>query len=256
MAYKRKFRARMRRPFKGKRGSYMRRSASKKKGGIKNLIRREIARNVENKIKDTELAQMNLTQTIDDTHIQQLIPQIGQGTTQSTRIGNRVKVKKFNLRLAITMSNLGANASPTYVDVYIFKPKFQTSYSGIIPAIDMTYFLQNDSSSEQYNGAILDGLRYVNSDLFTLCLRRRLLMFNPVTSLSTVAATSSINPNRTLNIDLTKHVKKNLMFDDSVGSCTNDTLYIGIGTTQTDGAIFFTNVGSYLGLVQMIYEDA
>lgn len=255
MAYKRSYKRGMRKSYKSKRRTYKPR-ATRKKSNIKTLIRREISRNIEDKIKDTELGSMNVTQTIDDTKIQQLIPGITQGTTQSTRVGNRVKVKKFTLRLAITAYNLGATNAPSYYDIYIFKPKFQQTYAGAIPAVDMTYFLQNDSSSEAYNGQILDGLRYVNTDLFTNCFHKRITLFNPLTSQATLGATSSINPCRTFYFDLTKYVKKNLIFDDSVGSVTNDSLYIAIGSTQTNGDVIVGTVGSYMGLVQMRYEDA
>lgn len=245
----------MRRSYKStRRTSRSRRPA--KKNSIKRLIRKEISRNIEDKIKDTELAALNVTQTIDDTRCQQLIPGVTQGTTQSTRIGNKIKVKKFTLRLALTAYNLGAAAAPTYYDIYVFKPKFQQNFAGAIPTLDMTYFLQNDSSSEAYNGQILDGLRYVNTELFTNCFHKRITLFNPLTSQATLGATASINPSRTFYFDLTKYVKKTIIFDDSVGSCTNDGLWIAIGSTQTDGAVLVGTVGSYSGLVQMRYEDA
>ena len=227
-----------------------------KRSPIKQLIRKEISRNIEDKIKDTEMASMNITQTIDDTKIQQIIPGVTQGTTQSTRVGNRIKVKKLTLRLAVTCANLGASNAPSYFDLYVFKPKFQQNFAGGISALDMTYFLQNDSSSEAYNGQVLDGLRYVNTDLFTNCFHKRVILFNPLASQATLGATSRINPCRTFYFDLTKYVKKNIMFDDSVGSCTNDGLWIAIGSTQTDGSFIAGTVGSYQGLVQMRYEDA
>lgn len=254
MAYKRKYRRSYRTRRNVKRRSYTK--SRTRKSGIKTLIRREIARNIENKVKDYEIPEQNITQTISNTDVYYLIPSIGQGTTQSTRIGNRIKVKNFTLRLAINQLNLGANALPTYIDVYIFKPKFQSAWVGGVSAADMTQFLQNDSSSEQYNGQVLDGLRYVNDDMFKLCVHRRIVLFNPLSTQSTQGTTATLNPNRNLYFNLTKYVKKQLLFEDGVGTCTNDNLCLAIGSTQSDGAVIFTTIARYQGIVQMAFEDA
>jgi len=254
MAYKRKYRRSVRKRGYAKKRTYS--SSTKRKGSIKKLIRREIARNTENKIKDYEIPEVDISNTIDDTSIRYLIPAVAQGTTQSTRIGNSIRVKKFTLRLSINQLNLGANVSPSYIDIYIFKPKFQNYWAGNVSAADMTQFLQNDSSSEPYNGQVLDGLRYVNTDMFTLCVKRRITLFNPYSTQATYATTSSINPNRNLYFDLTKHVKKRLLFEDGVSAVTNDNLCIAIGATQTDASTYFGYVAKYQGIVQMTYEDA
>jgi len=244
----------MRKSYKSKR-RFSRPRPTRKKSSIKRLIRTEIARQAENKIHDTELTDVPFSQAINQTYIRQLIPPLQQGTTQASRIGNKIRVKRFDFRMSLTIANLGANASPTYVDIYIFKYKAAQNWTGLIPAADLSSFLQNGSSSEQYNGGILDGLRYLNNDLFTSCIHKRILMFNPITSQSTAGATASINPNRTIKFDLTKHVKKSLAFDDNFSSCTNDNLWIAVASTQANGAFFFTDVGSYSGIVQMSYED-
>lgn len=254
MAFKRKFRRSFRRRTNPKRRTLSR--TRSRKGTLKTIIRREIARNIENKMKDYEIPSVDITNTIDNGTLRYIIPTITQGTTQSNRIGNKIRVKRVTLRLAINMLNLGAGLPPTYIDIYIFKPKFMSYWAGALPAVDMTEFLQNDSSAEPYNGEVLDGLRYINDDLFTLCYKKRLTMFNAISNQTTASTTSTINPCRTLFLDITKHVKKNLLFEDGVSTPTNDNLILAMGSTQTDGSTYFGVLARYQGIVQMIYEDA
>jgi len=227
---------------------------------IKKYVKRELARNVENKLKDTEIGPKTVSNIISDTTVVNLLPQIQQGTTQSTRIGNKIKVKNIWLRLSITLipiSSIIANPLPTYVDVYIFKTKYQNNWDGALSTTDMTEFLQNDSSAASYSGAVLDGLRQVNTDLFKCCIHKRITLFNPNTAVATYGATSSINPNKCLYFNLTKFLKKNWLFEDSVGTCTNDNLYLVVGTTQSDGvSTGASTTASYYAMTQVSYEDA
>jgi len=258
MGYKRSYKRKAKRSMRyGKKRSYKTAKVSPK---IKTYVKRELARNVENKLKDTEIGPKNVNNTITDTTVVNLLPQIQQGTTQSTRIGNKIKIKNFWLRLSITLSPIAgiiANPLPTYIDVYLFKTKYQNNWDGALSSTDMTEFLQNDSSASSYTGAVLDGLRQVNTDLFKCCIHKRITLFNPNTSVATYGATSSINPNRCLYWNITKFVKKNWLFEDSVATCTNDNLYCVVASTQSDGASTgASTTATYYAMTQITYEDA
>jgi len=258
MAYKRTYKRKSKKSSRyGKRRPLRTTKVSYK---IKKYVKRELARNVENKLKDTEIGPKVVNNLITDSTVVNLLPQIQQGTTQSTRIGNKIKVKNFWLRLSITLAPIAgiiANPLPTYIDVYLFKTKYQNNWDGALSSTDMTEFLQNDSSAQSYSGAVLDGLRQLNTDLFKCCIHKRITLFNPNTSVATYGATSSINPNRCLYWNITKFVKKNWLFEDGVATCTNDNLYCVVASTQSDG----TSTGSsttatYYAMTQMTYEDA
>jgi len=227
---------------------------------IKTYVQRALAKNIENKQKDVEYTSKNFSSVIDDTSIVNLLPNIQQGTTESSRIGNKIKVKRLTLRMSVTLvpiSGLIANPSPTYVDVYIFKTKYQNNWDGALTAADMNEFLQNDSSSQQYTGAVLDGMRVLNPDVFKQCIHKRFTLYNAGSAVAHYGATASINPNRMMSFDLTKFVKKHWSFDDNTAQCTNDNLYMVVGTTQTDGASTLTyTTGSFQALAKMSYEDA
>jgi len=227
---------------------------------IKSYVKRAISRNIENKYKDVQIGPIQVSNIIDNSDVINICPQILQGTTQSTRIGNKIKVKSCTVRISFTLlpiANIIPTPLPTYVDLYLFKSKFQNNWDGALSATDMQAFLQDDSTSVQYLGNPLDGLRDVNSDLWKSCIHKRITLFNPTSTASFPGATASINPNRVLYWNVTKYLKKNWSFEDGVGTCTNDNLQLAVGTTQTDGtSTGASTTGVYYSIVQMKYEDA
>lgn len=243
--------------FKRKRFYKPRAKMAKKKSGLRRLVRREVARMAENKTTEVNLASIPVYQGITtSTAVYSLIPNISQGTTQATRIGNRIRIRKATLRMSITINNLGATSAPTYVDLYIFKYKPQKGYSsGALPSTAMDNFLQSGSTSIPYTGGISDYLRPVNKDLFDVKFKKRMCMFNPQNGTTQVASTASLNPNRFFTLDITKFYKKVLEYNDNTSVPTNDALWIALGSTQCDGTIFFVTIATYNCLVNLEFED-
>ena len=226
---------------------------------VKKIVKKEIAKNAEDKVHTYELGPYTIFQAIDSGVTYPLLPTIKQGPEQGQRVGNKIKMKRFNVKLAVNVFNQSTNVTPVYVDLYIFKIKsvsmISTAQIGFLPAPIMESFLQAGSGSQPYTGATLDGLRDVNKDLFYCLFRKRMLLYNPLNSTSVQASTSSIPPAETLNIDITKYVKRGLEFNDDSNSCTNESVWIAVGSTQTDGGLVVTNIGRYSLIVNFDYED-
>lgn len=240
-----------------KKRAYKPRAKMAKKKSIRREIRREVARLAENKIIEGTSGNVTFAQSITPSSCYPLIPNISQGTTQGTRVGNKVRVRNAVLRMSLTVSNQSAAVTPTYVDIYIFKYKPMTAYpNNVMPTGSMNNFLQAGSSSTNYSGAISDGLRPVNKDLFTMKYRKRLCMFNPNNTAAFTGATASWNPNRSYNINITKYLNKILNYDDANSICTNDSLWFAVGSTQTDGVLYpGLAMGTYNLVVNVEYED-
>lgn len=242
-----------------KRRTYPTRKVSKK---LRYTIKRVVSRIAETKTKQLTSATINVYQTITNTEVLNLIPAISQGTTQDTRIGNRIKPVRMTVKLALICANINAfssGASSTYFDIYIFKTKY-SQQGGIAPtAADMTLFLQNGNTGDSYNGQVLDGLRPVNSDLFTLLAKRRVCLNNIANStiLPMNGYYQSTPPQRTFNFDLTKHLKDTWIYNDNNTNLANDNYYIAIGSTQIDGNFLAANVtGTYQFITDIRYKDA
>jgi len=224
---------------------------------VKRYVKREIHRQVENKTQDVEVEDAVIDSIIGDGDVRNLIPLMSQGTNQQTRVGNKIRVRSMRMKLHIRCLNQTGSTSPIYFDIYIFKFKASNFGGGPPAAADMQLFLQNGSSASQYNGiSPLAGLRKLNEDYFTSKIRRRVALFNPTNSTSQISSTSNLNPAITLTFDLTKHVKKLLIFDDAATGVQNDNLYIAIGGTPMNGGdLSLVNLGSYSYMIEMSYED-
>lgn len=247
--------ARYRRKRYGRRRTYRKRMPKyRKRTGIKRLIKRVLYRNVETKKNQITLNNIVVQQAITDVQVQNLLPDVLQGTGQANRVGNRIKPTSLTMKMSLLCFNQANPVSPTYFDIYIFKFKGSNQYSGGPTNVDMSLFLQNDNSSTPYVGATLNGLRPLNSDLFQLVKRKRVLLSN--LTAGNLGVQASINPNKTLSFNLTKACKKLWIYDDNSSLLSNDNLYIAVGSTQADGTALGSAVGGYSVCVDLKYKDA
>lgn len=228
----------------------------KQKVSLGKTIKYELKRMAETKINDVESKGNLIYGYIDATTVYSLLPAISQGTGQGARVGNKIDCSNLNLKLSIYCYNQTATNPPTYFDIYIFKIKTKNVGGGFPSSADMVQFLEDGSTSKQYTGGALDGMRYLNDDLFTLCKKKRITLYNPYGS-TVIAATSSINPHRYFNINLTKYVKKSWLFNDAGTTIENDNLYLAIGSTLTSGNTLpvTTLFGDFSYLIQAKFKD-
>lgn len=254
MPYSKKRKYSKKRNYKSKR-AYKKPRVSKT---VKRYVKREIHRQIENKIQDVQVEDAVIDSVITDGDVRNLIPLLSQGATQQTRIGNRIRVRSLRMKLHVRCFNQFGTVSPMFFDIYIFKFKASNFGGGPPAAADMLLFLQDGASAVQYTGlSPLSGLRKINDDYFTHCIKRRIGLFNPSNSTSQISSTSNLNPAMTLTFDLTKHVKKLLIYDDAATGVQNDNLYIAIGGTAMNGDnLTSVNLGSYSYIIEMSYEDA
>lgn len=229
---------------------------------LKRTIRQVVRRSAETKLNQHTQGITNIYQPISNTEVYSLLPVISQGTGQSNRVGNKINPTRFTLKVAIICNNLNGvyvGASSTYFDIYIFKWKAANEAGGAPTSADMAAFLQDDNATQAYDGQVLDGLRPINADKFTLLAKRRITLNNIYNT--TVGQMSgfyqSTAPQKTLSFNLTKHCKKTWIYNDTSTQVANDNMYIGIGTTQTDGTIVYSNVvGTYQFITNLSYKDS
>lgn len=228
---------------------------------LRRTVRTIVKRSAETKKNQTTPPVLNIWQSIDAGTIYPLIPALAQGTGQADRVGNRVMPFRMTLRMALIVNNLNLQvtlASPTYFDIYIFKSKSMNMAGGSPTALDMNKFLQFDNSTTAYSGLVLDGMRPVNSDMFNLLYKKRIMLANFTnnsTSGTIAGITQSTNPCRMLYVNLSKHVKKTWIYNDTDNTVQNDNMYIAIGATQANGQALTNPVGSYHYFVDVQYKD-
>lgn len=231
-------------------------SKNASKSNLVRLIKTVVNRQIESKERQITIGPITVRQLISDLNVVTLMPGIAQGTGETNRIGNSVKPVSCRLKMSLYCFNQGVTTPPTYFDIFIFKTKFINENAGSPSALDMQLFLDNNNGATSYDGDTFDGIRPLNDELFKLCVRKRIMLFNPFNATNQLSSTASVNPSRTVTFDLTKYVKSVLQFDDNTILATNDNLYLAVGTTQTDGVKNSIDYGSYSALVDWKFKDA
>lgn len=211
----------------------------------KSYVKKEIARQIQNKRTQRLLDQVTYTNVIADTDVYTLMPSITQGTGQADREGNSLRIRKATLRIAA--ATLTSLTSSQYVDIFIFKMK-----QGITPptAAQMAKFMENGNGSVQYSGLPVTRLRPVNKDIFVLKKKITWLLAAPTTG-----ASGSLRPAAMRSMDLTSCFKKQWSYDDVAAAPTNENVFIAVGATDVQNQSYQI-YGEYSFCVDFEYEDA
>ena len=145
MAYKRKRSYKKKRVFK----KYAKKT-TRVSPRVKSYVKREIARQAENKIQNNSIGSTGIFTYIYEPQFRFLNCLASQGTGQGDRIGNQIRVRKATLRLNIWCSNAVVNSTISkYFDIYIVKNKKSNIN---VSAGEAGQLLQLGNSSTAYDG--------------------------------------------------------------------------------------------------------
>ncbi len=191
-----------------------------------------------------------ITNALTDNILQviKLTPNIGQSAGQGGRVGNRVATKRAMLYFSahiFQITNQPNVDPPKYLDIYIYKYKRSNNQDAII----LNNFLQYGNTSVPYDSLQIpeSGSFDINKDKFTLKKHIRKLVWNPTETNTYARSTRALNAVQ-MKLDITKYLKKDLLFDDDVTSqVSNDNLYISCVYTNNDDQGYANNtvVGEY-----------
>lgn len=153
---------------------------------------------------------------------------IAKGTSQITRVGNRIRTYKAILSYTINPKNYNATTNPTpcpmTVRMYFFRSK--TNPLGILDvnaltSVTTSTFFENGSSYSPFTGYLMDYNRKMSSDNYTyLGMRQHKVGYNYFTNTGgNNAFGQSSNNDYKLSvlgkIDCTKMLAKTIEYDDS-----------------------------------------
>lgn len=212
---------------------------------IKNTVDRILARRIESKIEDYDqlgVPVYNATNNMINMYTNSCFgvsPNtagivVQQGTSQSTRIGNKIKTRKCTMRgcLYPLPYNATTNPTPSPQDVYLYI--FRLRQDGDLVAAQASIngdFFQVGATDAGFAGSQLDWLRRVNVDQI-ICYERRLFKvgFGSYTGTGTSAVyQSDVNNDMQIanyfEIDLTPYVAKNVQFNDNTAMPTTFKTY-------------------------------
>lgn len=204
-------------------------NSTKSNKGLNKKIDKRIGKYFQDKVQEFSYSNIGVYNTIANTNFLSLMPVLSLGTGDGDRIGNQIQIKNVLLCFTIFMDSTYTNASiPKYVDLYILKYKMANSQPTVS---DANKLLQQGNGATAYNGEILDGLRDVNKELFTLKKRRRFSMCNAFTTTNPIGY-GNLKGMMTKKFNITKFYKKYLRFSDTITSPSNDNLFLCVGTTD------------------------
>lgn len=201
-----------------------------------------------------------------------IAPTIIQGQGQSNRIGNSIMIRKAHLRGILSLTDSASAgtvnyAGPFYVRMMIGYVK-QTPTT-LPTTADFNQLFQTNNSSQNAN-SYLTTLQYpVNKDYWTIVHDKR-HKIGTAFNVNNLNTTNGIGNNdfsiaKLLNIDLTKHFKKKVLYNDNSPTPMNTSLfmwcipvnYVGYGSTTlpTAGPAFPNAVCQLDCEIDFSYED-
>lgn len=149
---------------------------------------------------------------------------IAQGTTDGTRVGNKINVTK-----AILNMNFNSTASLLIVSVYV---GYRKGNKGTNPSASLGVFLQDGVGTSPFNNSTLSLLRNINKDIFVVTAMTRFKLAN------TAQDEFGNFVNKKLNL---KPMLGSVSYNDSTAQSVNKQLYMWATVTQTNSGLV-TNV--------------
>jgi len=215
-----------------KKKTYKRKSyASKKRSPLKKMIRREIARNVENKTSQYYQYDVRLypagnvsfpTDNIFPVGVDPTSLVIPPGTAQGNRIGNTIKTKKLVFRGTIVPraydSTFNPAPQPVQLKMYIFYDK--TTPTAVPNPQAANDFFQNGNSSKGFQNDLVDMWSPVNTDRYRILATKTFKIgfaANDGSGSSVINgffANNDFKYNANFSFDLTKHYPQMVKFND------------------------------------------
>lgn len=246
----------------------------KKAMPIKRMIKREIARNIENKTQQAYNLQQDIypsNSTQFDSVITPCHPDavgliISQGTGQGQRIGNKIKIKKLTFKGVMhpTQYNATTNSTPAPCMV-----KFWFFYDKDAPTLTPTVktdgdFFQFGNTTSGMQNDLMDMFAPVNTDRYRV-LHTKIFKLGYASYTGTGAlpqqgnlANNDFKLNCPFSFDLTKYVPKFYDFRDTATNPTTRGLYFMAQAVYANGAqMSSATVPAQMSYVQSVeYEDA
>lgn len=232
---------------KGKRSSPKARTSMK---AVKAVVKREIARNVENKISEVYNLSQNIVGPTSAAFTSNIIAlgcaptaiQISQGTSQGARIGNEIKIKKMRFKgiLYPLQYNVTTNPgiTPLIVKMWLFYDKSAPT-SAPSPITD---FFQFGGATLAFQNVMADSILPINTDKYRVLTSRTFkLGFGSYTGTGATAAqqyyaNNDFKYNQSFSIDLMPYIIKETKFNDNSTDPMTRHLFCMWSVMNSDGS--------------------
>lgn len=230
-----------------------------KVSSVKKIVKREIARNAENKSSQyynfsAPMASIPTT-SFDSENVYPLGPfgsdsnSILQGVSQGQRIGNRIKTKKLMFRgnFVVAPYDAADNTAPQPVNLKMWIFYDKRSPTSVPTPKAAANFFQNGGTSRGFANDLTDMWAPVNTDVYRVLATRQFKLGN--STYEGNPGGSSAQPgqqfyanndykyNASFSIDLTKHYPKDVVFNDNTSSPSTRGLFFMVAYVAASGQL-------------------
>lgn len=224
----------------------LRRKSSGVSGRIKKYVKKEIHRNVENKMRYNYGANQSIQTGQAATMTWPLIPAINVGVYTGDRVGNIVKPVKGLWKCVVNLLPYDATTNnlprPVWVKIWIVRDLKNTGQLSTMDATSFTNFFNGNNTTLPFQNNCLDTVFDVNTDNFRVLTTRLFKlgctgMYNVSPLPSATTSYLDTSPmSKSITIDYSKYIKKALKFQDNTGYANNENLYFVIQAVAADGS--------------------
>lgn len=219
---------------------------------VKKYVKKLIHSQVENKIQNVSAS--NSFGNINNDTAMGVYPMcpyqglwsIGQGVTQNTRVGNKIKVRRVMLNYTLRPNpyNATTNAIPQLCEVDLFLGYLKQA-NGILPtALDIGQLFQLGNSAMAPQGNLLDLISDINKDFWTIKKRwRHKVGYADYTGSGPNVVTqyysnNDFHLNVVKKMDITKFCPKTITFNDGTNSPMGNNLFFFFQAVASQGDTF------------------
>lgn len=224
---------------------------------VKDVVKKEISRNIENKRVQFFSAGSNIYPSNSLSFLGSFIPltpyngflQIDQGVGQGGRIGNKIKLKKLTIKGTIFPlpydNPLNPNPTPIQVVLWLVTQRALP----VNNPTDLTGFLQNGNGSRNLSGNLSDVISTVNEDKF-MYHHRRIYKIGYAQYEGTgiqpafqAFCNNDFKLNQNFSIDVMKYAVKDVIYDDTAGASPRTRgVFLLAQAVNADGSTMANNI--------------
>lgn len=253
--------------------TYKRKTGMKRKSTVSPKIRRYVKKAIHRNLENKRYINFAVNQTVSGTSPnvqptfnQSLMPFLSQGTAESNRSADRVRILsgKLNYTLSFAPYDVTANSKPQcYCTVVIYK--VISHNDGAVNTTDWTNFFDTQTTSVSFQSNALDHLLTINENRFKVFYRKTFILgttkSNDYTNASAAVQLAGNEARYCVKqqVNLTKMLKKILKFDDANTVSTSDNLWMTAycAPMESGGTYTTSNTPARCSFgLKWLYEDA
>jgi len=242
---------------------------------IKALVKAEVHRNIENKIMNYTFPKTNmLIYTNGSWSTGQLFPispyatfaNAIQGSAQNQRLGNEINIRKATIKLLFNVNPYDLTTNNTTSPLLIKVITFYDKNSPTLLTTNVDGLYQNGSSVSNPDVASnIDILKAYNRDRYVIKSSQTLKLGNAIyQSAAGGQQTYQFHSNndfpmfQTYSLDYTKHLIKNIKYNDASVGPSSRGLFMAIFVMNADGTGMYgaQSAANFRGFIEIQYEDA